>query len=172
VVCADTNSNLAAKQYSSNYQRMLQANSGRKWRLITTTWVALFNLVLAAVFILFLVDMWTETPPMQRLAIQITQATIAFGLLLGIALELRHSRKAASWNVSAQIAAGVFVCSAFGMIIYDAKRRGLRLDGIEAMLLVYGFWVFAPCGVTYFLYSRSKRGMLRAQGESVQTRGM
>ncbi|HWR54627.1 MAG TPA: hypothetical protein VN428_26195 [Bryobacteraceae bacterium] len=138
---------------------MLLAITSRKWCLVTTIWVALFNLVLAAVFILFLVDMWTETPLMQRLAIQVVQASIAFGLVVGVALQLRHSRNACTWNVSAQVTAGVFLCSVFAMIVYVAKHSGFRLDGIEAMLLVYAFWVFAACGVTYFLYSRSTRDL-------------
>jgi hypothetical protein len=139
---------------------MLRGIAHGKWRLITTTWVALFNLVLTAVFILFLVDMWTETPLMQRLLIQGLQSSIALGLVIGVALELRHSRKAATWNVSAQVSAGVFLCSVFAMVVYVAKRGGFRIHGIEAMLLVYGFWIFAACGLTYFLYSRSKRHVL------------
>lgn len=98
---------------------------------------------------------------MQRVFIQVIQGTIAFALVLGVALELRHSRRAATWNVTAQIAAGVFVCSVFAMVVYVAKCSGFRLDGIEAMLLVYGFWVFAAGGLTYFLYSRSRRALVQ-----------
>jgi hypothetical protein len=132
-----------------------------KWRLLTTVWVSLVDIVVAAIFILFLFDMWTERPLLQRMIIQGLQTLTAFGLIIGLVLEFRHSRRAALWNVSAQLAAAIYLCGLFAFSAYAAKQNGFRIDGIEVMLIViYGACMFVGCGLTRFLYSRSKPNLV------------
>lgn len=132
----------------------LSNNATVKWHFANTVWVTLVNLALASVFVLFLFDVWTDTPFIQRAMFQGAQIAVATALVIGIALELRRSGKAWKWNVSAQIAAAAFPCAVFFQILRRASRNGVRMEGMEAMLLVYGFWIFVACGVTWFLYSR------------------
>jgi ABC-type nickel/cobalt efflux system permease component RcnA len=94
--------------------------------------------------------------------IQGAQVLVAAALVMGIALEFRGSRFAWTWNVAAQIAAAMFPCAVFLLIMHTANRNGERIDGIEAVLMLYGFWIFAACGVTWFLYSRNNRSFAQA----------
>lgn len=120
-------------------------------------WVTLINLALASAFVFFLFDIWTETPIVERALIQGAQVFVAAALVIGIALEFRRSRIALKWNVAAQVAAAIFPCAVFFLILHTASRNGERIDGIEAVLVLCAFWIFAACGVTWFLYSRSSR---------------
>jgi hypothetical protein len=130
---------------------------GMKWHVMKTAWVTLINLVLASAFVFFMFGVWTETPIVERVLIEVAQVLVAAALVLGIALEFRRSRNAWKWNVAAQVAAAIFPCAVFLLILLTASRNGDRIDGIEAVLLLYGFWIFAASGVTWFLYSRNDR---------------
>jgi hypothetical protein len=45
----------------------------------------------------------------------------------------------------------------FLQILHTASRNGERMDGIEAMLVLYGFWILVGCGITWFLYWHNNR---------------
>jgi len=135
-----------------------------KWEAIKTAWVTLINLGLASAFTFFLFDIWTETPIVERVSIQGAQVLVTAALGMGIALEFRRSSHAWKWNVAAQSAAAMFPCAVFLLILHTANRNGERIDGIEAVLLLYGLWIFAACGVTWFLYSRSSRSFALSRG--------
>jgi len=124
------------------------------WRIAANVWVTVVNLVLASVFLLFLFDVWTHTPLIERAVFQATQAGLVAALAFGIVLHFRRSPKARRWNVSSQALAATFPCAVFLEVLHLANRNGERIDGIEAMLVWYGFWIFVACGVTWFLYSR------------------
>ena len=128
-----------------------------KWHVTKTAWVTLINLALASAFVFFLFDIWTETPIVERVLIQGAQVLVAAALVMGIVLEFRRSRIAWKWNVASQVAAAMFPCAVFLLILHTASRNGERIDGIEAVLVLYGFWIFAACAVTWFLYSRDNR---------------
>jgi hypothetical protein len=132
-----------------------------KWQAIKTAWVTLINLGLTSAFIFFLFDIWTKTPMVERVLIQGAQVLMAAALVIGIALEFRRISHAWKWNVAAQGAAAIFPCAVFLLILHTASRNGERIDGIEAVLLLYGLWIFAACGVTWFLYSRNTGSPLR-----------
>ena len=137
-----------------------------KWHVIKTAWVTLINLALASAFVFFLFDIWTDTPIFERVLIQGTQILVAAALVIGMVLEFRHSNKAWKWNVTVQIAAAMFPVAVFLLVLQMASRGGERVDGIEAVLLLYGFWILAGCGVTWFLYSRSNRSLAQTEGDS------
>ena len=127
------------------------------WSVIKTAWVTLINLALALAFVFFLFDIWTETPIFERVLIQGSQVLVAAALVIGVALEFRRSGMAWKWNVAAQVAAAMFPCAVFLQILHTASRNGERIDGIEGVLILYGFWILAACGITYFLYRHNNR---------------
>jgi Kef-type K+ transport system membrane component KefB len=132
-------------------------NVERSWPRLKSAWVMLVNIALSVVFIAFLFDMWTGTPVVQRLFIQGSQIAITVGLIIGLVLESRHSRKARHLNVSAQLLAGTFLCAVFAFVVWTAKKRGVELDGMEAILVVFGLLTIASGFFSHFLYSRAGR---------------
>jgi hypothetical protein len=126
-----------------------------KWHRIKAIWVTLVNTGLASIFTLLLFEVWTETPMLERVCIQGSQILVTAALLTGVALEFRKSRRAWKWNVAAQFAAALFPCMVFLLILNMARRSGVRIDGVEALLVWCGFWILVACGITFFLYSRS-----------------
>ena len=128
-----------------------------KWKVIKTAWVTLINLGLASAFVFFLFDIWKETSIVERVVIQGAQVVVAAALIMGVALEFRRSGMAWKWNVAAQVAAAMFPCAVFLQILHTASRNGERMDGIEAMLVLYGFWILVGCGITWFLYWHNNR---------------
>jgi hypothetical protein len=130
---------------------------GMKWSVIKTAWVTFFNVALASAFVFFLFDIWTETPIVERVLIQGSQVLVAAALVMGVALEFRRSGLAWKWNVVAQVAAAVFPCAVFLQILHTVSRNGERIDGVEAVLILYGLWILAASGITWFLYWQNNR---------------
>jgi hypothetical protein len=128
-----------------------------KWNVIKTAWVTLINLALASAFVFFLFDIWTETPIVERVLVQGLQVLVSAALVIGVALEFRRSGMAWKWNVAAQVAAAMFPCVVFLQILHTSSRNGERIDGIEAVLILYGFWILAACAITWFLYWHNNR---------------
>lgn len=43
----------------------------------------------------------------------------------------------------------------FAFVVWKAPKNGLRLDGMEALLLLYGLSIIAASGLSHLLYSRA-----------------
>jgi hypothetical protein len=126
-----------------------------KIRPVRTGWIVVLNAFFALILVAFAFDVWADRSIWHRLALQTIQIGIAVFLLLGIILELRNALLARRWNLSAQVAAAAYPAFAFAYIAVQARLINNRLDGMEAMLLVYSFWMLCGSGISWLLYKRS-----------------
>jgi hypothetical protein len=108
----------------------------------------IFNSALALGLLWLLSDVSIK---MSDLLLGTLHLALSVALVAGLSLELRKHLLAKRWNLTAQSFVAAYPCFIFAWIVIKSER----IDGMEAMLLVFGFWLFVSVAITWWLYRQA-----------------